>query len=338
MIYPKDNFWKSFKLPLMMLAPMEDVTDTAFREVVLRNAASGSLHVVFTEFTSTDGLCHPQGRDSVRQRLWVSPSERKLLQEKDIKIVAQIWGNNPSNFYETAKLLSEEYDFDGIDINMGCPVRKVVAQGCGSALINNELLASEIITATREATELPVSVKTRLGVKNVDTDRWISFLLGQPVDGIILHGRIQKQMSEGLADWNEIAKAVKLKNKLAPHIPIIGNGDIWSLEQAQKMVGEYDTNGVMIGRGIFKNPWLFSRRTEKEISVQERINTLLLHLNLYEKKSRAREAYPVLKRFFKIYMSDFDGAAGLRQMLMQTNTIREAKKILNSYQEEILMA
>jgi len=329
----KDNFWKSAKAPLMMLAPMEDVTDTSFREVVVRNASVGSLNVVFTEFTSTDGLCHQKGRYSVSQRLWVSATERKLLKAKGVKIVAQIWGNNPSNFYESAKMLSDEYDFDGIDINMGCPVRKVVAQGSGSGLINNESLTAEIIAATRAASDLPLSVKTRLGVKTVDTDRWLSFLLTQPLDAIILHGRIQKQMSEGMADWEEIARAVMIRNRIASQMLIIGNGDVWSLEEARKRVKKYGTNGVMIGRGIFKNPWLFSERSGEEISVAERIDTLLQHLKLYGKKMDHRNSFPVLKRFFKIYISNFNGAASLREKLMQSETIIEAKNILHQFRQ-----
>lgn len=325
------NFWTASHLPLFMLAPMEDVTDTAFREVVLRNTNPGALNVVFTEFTSTDGLCHPRGREATIHRLYVSESECTLLREKGVKIVAQIWGKNPANFYDAVRMISEEMAFDGIDINMGCPVRKVVANGCGSALIDDEPLAAEIIAATREATSLPVSVKTRLGVKKVDTERWISFLLEQPLDGIILHGRIQKQMSEGDADWNEIARAVAIRNSKGLSIPIIGNGDVFSLEQAYNNIEKYGTDGVMIGRGIFSNPWLFAEKLPQEISIQKRVDTLLTHINLFEKKGTSIKVFPVLKRFFKIYISGFNGAAELRSQLMQTSTPSEAKNLLNNF-------
>lgn len=202
-----ENIWAYSKQPLFVLAPMEDVTDTAFRELVLRLSQPGMLHVVYTEFTSTDGLCHPVGREKVNHRLRVSESERLLLKEKNVRIVAQVWGNKPEKFYEAIKYIEKNFAFDGIDINMGCPVRNVVAHGSCSALIDNEALAREIIAASREASSLPLSVKTRLGVKKVDTDRWMQFLLQQPLEAIIVHGRIQKQMSEGLADWSEIARA-----------------------------------------------------------------------------------------------------------------------------------
>src|SRR5690606_4664547 len=117
----------------------------------------------------------------------------------------------PEKFAEAVRHISEAYSFDGIDINMGCPVKNVVAHGSCSALIDQEPLAQEIIAASREATALPLSVKTRLGLKKVDTERWISFLLKQPLNALIIHGRIQKQMSEGTANWEEIAKAVQLR-------------------------------------------------------------------------------------------------------------------------------
>jgi tRNA-dihydrouridine synthase len=256
--HPTKSFWQS--RPLLVLAPMEDVTDTAFRELVIGISAPDMLHVVFTEFTSTDGLCHPKGRQKVEFRLKVSHSERQLLQAKGVKIVAQVWGNKPEKFQEAISYINQNHAFDGIDINMGCPVKKVVVHGSCSALIANEPLAAEIIAASREATDLPLSVKTRTGIKQADTERWIGFLLEQPLDAITIHGRTQKQQSEGIADWHEIERAVALRDQLAPHIAIIGNGDVESVAEAIEKIRVHRVDGVMIGRGIFKNPWLFDPR------------------------------------------------------------------------------
>ncbi|MBW6479637.1 MAG: tRNA-dihydrouridine synthase family protein [Bacteroidales bacterium] len=327
------NFWREATEPLMILAPMEDVTDTAFRELVMRISQPGKLRVVFTEFTSTDGLCHPVGRPRVEQRLKVSESERDLLKSLDIKIVAQIWGNNPEKYHEAVKYITEEYHFDGIDINMGCPVRNVVAQGSCSALIDNEPLAQEIIAATHEATHLPLSVKTRLGVKKIETERWMQFLLNQPLDAIILHGRTQKQMSEGEANWQEIARAVSLRNELAPHIKIIGNGDVTSYVHALALCDEHQTDGAMIGRGIFSDPWLFNPG-RPAISVDERLNTLLLHLDLFDKNWGNTKHFAILRRFFKIYISGFRGAAELRARMMEVNTFDEARITVNIFLQE----
>jgi tRNA-dihydrouridine synthase len=322
------NFWHSSRGPMMMLAPMEDVTDTAFRELVLRISEPGQLHAMFTEFTSTDGLCHEQGRISAAQRLRVSESEKALLQKHHVKLVAQIWGNNPDKFRDATKYITDHYNFDGIDINMGCPVRNVVGQGSCSALIDNEPLAAQIIAATREATHLPLSVKTRLGVKKVDTLRWITFLLQQPIDAIILHGRIQKQMSEGIADWDEIARAVKLRNAIAPHIKIIGNGDVLSIEDALSRTVRHGTDGAMIGRGIFQNPWLFNP-SKTHINTTEKISTLVQHLELFRQSNERH--FLVLRRFFKIYINGFDGASKLRSQLMETLSYDQVLPVLDQF-------
>lgn len=327
---PQLNFWAHTPAPLMVLAPMEDVTDTAFRELVMRISQPGQLQVVYTEFTSTDGLCHPVGRKRVEERLKVSDTERRMLRENNVKIVAQIWGKNPEKYRQALQYITDNYEFDGIDINMGCPVRKVVAHGSCSALIDNESLAAEIIDATRQGTHLPLSVKTRLGVKKPDTERWMTFLLQQPLEAIILHGRIQKQMSEGLADWNQIALTARLRNQMAPHIKIIGNGDVESVQEGHDKSSEFQTDGAMIGRGIFKNPWLFDP-LKTQISREEKLQTLLLHLQLYEKSWSSIKNFAILRRFFKIYLTGFDGAAVLRARMMQVNTYEEARESIKEF-------
>ena len=329
-----ENFWAAAREPLMVLAPMEDVTDTAFRELLLRISTPGQLQVLFSEFTSTDGLCHPAGRERVAHRLKVSEPEKELLRSLGVKLVAQVWGSKPEKYYQALKDIESFYAFDGVDINMGCPARKIVAQGGCSALIDNEPLAGEIIAAAREATRLPLSVKTRIGVKKMDTERWISFLLGQPVDALTIHGRTRRQMSEGLADWNEIAKAVKLRDAMAPHIRIIGNGDVESVDDGLQRCEKYGTDGVMIGRGIFKNPWLFSPE-RSEIPVEEKLEHLLLHIQLYESAWGGEKPFVILRRFFKIYLSDFDGAAALRQQLMGAEDYAQARQFIEAFKSAV---
>lgn len=327
----KPVFWQQATHPLLMLAPMEDVTDSAFRELIMRISQPGKLHVLFTEFTSTDGLCHPVGRAKVEHRLKVSESERRLLKALDIKIVAQLWGNKPEKFSEAIKYIEDHFDYDGIDINMGCPVRNVVAQGSCSALIDNANLAAEIIAASRQTTQLPLSVKTRLGIKKIDTGRWISFLLQQPIDAIILHGRTQKQMSNGEANWEEIGHAVSLRNQLAPHIRIIGNGDVTSMGDAHSRIARYQTDGAMIGRGIFHNPWLF--HPQKNITIHDRVSTLLQHLSLFEANWGENKNFAILRRFFKIYLNGFDGASSLRAQMMKVTHFDQARKLMEDFKK-----
>ena len=230
------NFWKDLYTPFFALAPMEDVTDTAFRQLVLEISNPKSLHVLFTEFTSVEGMAHSVGRHKVSERLVVSASERALLRKSGVKIVAQIWGTTPENFKKTAEILCNEYEFDGIDVNMGCPVKNVVKSGACSALIGTPNLAKEIMLATKEGSTLPVSVKTRTGIREHVTEQWIETLLSVQPDAITLHGRTQKMQSEKPAEWDEIRKAVDVKNQLAPHVPFMGNGDVFTYAQGLEYV------------------------------------------------------------------------------------------------------
>jgi len=317
-----NNFWQQLTGPVFSLAPMEDVTDTVFREIVLGMAAPGKLHVVFTEFTSVEGMNHPVGRSRVSERLIVNDSEKELLKKQNVKLVAQIWGRNPEIYRNIAHYLTENYQFDGIDINMGCPVKKVVKQGACSALIGEPTLAKEIIAATKEGTNLPVSVKTRTGIKQHQTEEWISQLLEAEPAAIVLHGRTQRMQSEGDANWEEIAKAVQLKNQINPAIPLHGNGDVFSYEDGLKKIAETGVDGVMIGRGIFQNPWFFN--PEKiEITKEERIQKLIEHTRLFEQTWGGKKNFNILKRFYKIYLNSFEGAAKMRADLMEVKNFEE---------------
>lgn len=328
------NFWNTLKNPSFMLAPMEDVTDTVFREIVLRLSQADNLQVLYTEFTNTDGLCHPIGREKVKSRLLVNQSERELLKAKDVKLVAQIWGNNPEKFYEATKYIDTHFEFDGIDINMGCPVKKVVKQGSCSALIKFPELAGEIIQATKQATQLPVSVKTRTGFTKHITEEWISFLLTQDPAAIILHTRTQKMQTDFPAEWEEMGKALEIRNECKPHIPIIGNGDIFSMKEAFRMHAQYPADGFMIGRGIFHNPWFFNPSYQP--TIEEKLDTLLLHSRLYVQTWGQDRNFQVLKRFFKIYINDFEGAAALRAHLMEGNSLEEVEKCIVQFKNRLL--
>lgn len=324
------SFWNQFNGPIIALAPMEDVTDTVLRELLLRLVDPGCLHVVMTEFISTDGMLHKKARARVIHRLHVSESERRLLKEKQVKIVAQIWGNTPENYTKAVKEITEEMEFDGIDINMGCPVPKVVARGCCSGLIKNPTLAKEIIQAAKEATHLPVSVKTRIGLKTVATEEWISHVLEARPAALTVHGRTQKQMSDGLADWNEIGKAARLRDQLGLNIPVIGNGDVLSLDDAYSRCDQHQLNGAMIGRGIFQNPWLFMK-TQRERTREERMDLLWQHTELFDKIWGDSKNFQLLRHYYSIYSKGFHGAAELRARFMQTESIADVKRILDEF-------
>lgn len=321
------NFWQEISRPIIALAPMEDVTDTVFREVIRSVSDIEALNVLFTEFTSTDGLCNEIGRKNVSQRLLVSDSEREWLNRTDTKLVAQIWGSNPEKFMKSAQLITEMGQFDGIDINMGCPVKKVVKNKSCSALINYPELAREIIVATKEGTNLPVSVKTRLGFNEVITEKWIGNLLDENPAAITIHGRTQKMQSEGEAMWDEISKAVQLRNERKSETLILGNGDVTSYATVISHIHQYGVDGVMVGTGVFKNPWMFNK-SQPQITMEMRIALLTKHIILYDSIWGKTQNYNVLKRFFKIYLNGFEGAAYWRDQLMHTKSCDEALSVI----------
>lgn len=321
------SFWNSIDRPIIALAPMEDVTDTALRELLLGLTDPGCLHVVMTEFVSTDGLLHKKGRRRVIHRLRVTDEERALLREKNVRIVAQIWGNTPENYQKVIKEIADEMEFDGVDINMGCPVVKVVRRGCCSGLIGNPSLAKEIILAAKEASDLPVSVKTRIGLKEVATEEWIGHVLETEPAALTIHGRIQKQMSDGLADWSEIAKAARLRDRMGLDLPILGNGDVLSLEDARSRCAEHGLDGAMIGRGIFENPWIF-QNGQHERTREEKLDLLWRHTEIFDRVWGSSKNFHILRHYYSIYSKGFPGAAELRARLMQTESIADVKKVL----------
>ena len=331
-----DSFWNKLDKPLFALAPMEDVTDTVFRELVASSAGTGRLHLLFTEFMSVDGFLHDVGREKVKHRLNVSDSERAVLNEKGIKLIAQIWGSDPEKFYRASQQISTEYEFDGIDINMGCPVKKIVKNmGC-SALIRVPELAKEIVNATKEGSNVPVSVKTRIGFNEVETESWIGNLLDTDPAAITIHGRTQKMQSEGVADWKEVSKAVDLRNSrregslTGGETLILGNGDVNSFDDGLSRASEYRTDGIMIGRGIFANPAFFSEKDT--LYTSEKLTMIKNHIFRFGEEWGGSKNYAILKRFFKIYLNSFEGANHLRARMMETNTCEEGLEVIRQFE------
>lgn len=318
-----DSLWDRLPKPIFSLAPMEDVTDTVFRQIIM---SCGRPDVFFTEFTNVDGIASV-GRDVVARRLLYTKNEHP--------IVAQIWGMVPENYYKSAQELVE-MGYDGIDINMGCPQHDVIKHGACSALMKNHDLAKEIIQATKEgAGKIPVSVKTRIGFSKIQTEEWIGFLLEQDLPLITVHGRTAAEMSKVSAHWDEIGKAVELRNKMDKKTLIFGNGDVVSLDDAKEKVAKYHVDGVMIGRGVFHNPWLFTGIDPTIKTIKDRLTLLEQHVSLYEKTWGPQKSFQILKKYFKIYLSDFDGASDMRQKFMKTNSYDEALTLARTLLKEV---
>lgn len=319
----KENFWSELPRPFFILAPMEDVTDIVFRHVVSEAARPD---VFFTEFTNTESFCHPEGIHSVRGRLTFSEDEQPM--------VAHIWGDKPEQFRETSIQLAK-MGFKGIDLNMGCPVANVAKKGKGSGLILRPDVAAEIIQATK-AGGLPVSVKTRLGYYEIDEWKdWLKHVFEQDIANLSIHLRTRKEMSKVDAHWELIEAIKNLRDEIAPNTLLTINGDIPDRKTGLELAEKYGIDGVMIGRGIFHNPFAFEKEPREHTS-KELLDLLRLHLSLFNKyeKDEIRQ-FKSLGRFFKIYVRGIRGASELRHQLMNTQSIAEARALLDEFEAQM---
>ena len=314
------NIWKqlkSSKQPFYVLAPMDDVTDTVFRQIVAKHAPAD---LMMTEFANADGYCSP-GKQAISSRLKYEPIEGP--------VIAQIWGIDPKNYLTMAKDI-KAMGFAGIDINMGCPVKDMIKKGACSAMIQNPSLAAEVIAATKEgAGGLPVSVKTRIGFDDIDTENWIGFLLEQKLDALIVHGRTRKEMSKVPAHWEEVAKSVQLRDSISPDTVIVGNGDVMSRLEGDTRARETGADGIMIGRGIFHDLFVFSDTTSEHTQAQM-LAIMADHIKLHIATWGDNKSYEPLKKFYKLYINNFAGSAKLRAQFMETKNTKEALKLIEN--------
>lgn len=347
------NFWQDLKKrkapkpssafvePIMVLAPMADVTDTPFRRII---AKYGKPDAMWTEFVSADGLmrANPAGKKKLLSDLLFDESERP--------IVAQLFSSNPEYMYGAAKLI-REMGFDGLDINMGCPDRGVEKQGAGAAMMKDPRRARAVLRAAlagvadgigpnsgaNSRKTIPVSVKTRIGYNKNELETWLPELLAEKPAMITVHGRTRKEMSDVPARWEHVKRAVEIRNELQKDLPgnertlIFGNGDVVDLADAKKKAQETGADGIMFGRAIFGNPWLFSDLHTSGIPTTEKLRVMMEHTQLFEQLLGGIKNFSVMKKHFKAYVSGFDGAVELRAKLMQTNNLEEVKNIVDEF-------
>lgn len=357
------NFWKKLPKPFFVLAPMADVTDVAFREVISIASRSGKEgggpDVFWTEFVSANGLNSP-GRDALLFDLKYNESQRP--------IVAQLFTNNSENMKKAVSLCIE-LGFDGVDINMGCPDRNIEKQGCGAKMIETPEVAKKIIDSAKEAIresgkQIPLSVKTRVGYKKEEIDTWIRFLLEQKIDTLTVHARTRKDLSKVPANWEYLKRVVSLRNEISPETVIIGNGDVKDLADGLQKAKESGVDGVMIGRAVLGNPWVFDRNiktkrkgknfgkvfgfliprklqkkilgtkayTESDVTLEEKLKMLVLHAELFERELGQVKSFSIMKKHFKGYVHGFPGASELRNTLFEKgNSAEEIKKIVGDF-------
>ena len=331
-----NNFWEKLKKPFFCLAPMSDVTDIAFRYMLAKygkNRENKDRIVFWTEFVSADGLCDKLGRKKLSHILKFSNSERP--------IVAQVFSANPENMKHACQYIAS-LGFDGIDINMGCPDKSVISQGAGSALIKTPQLARKIIQAAHAGIEaagmhIPVSVKTRIGFNKEDINNWIPELLKEDISALTIHLRTAKELSLVDAHWDQMEKIKELIKKSGKEILLIGNGDIKSIKDGEEKALKYGCDGVMIGRGVFGNPWFFLLEEKTDISIEERLKILIEHTQIFERElsKPKHKNFAVMKKHFKAYVNGFEGAKELRVKLMETENAKEVEKIINDFLRKI---
>ena len=349
------NFWQQLKQkknrPLIVLAPMADVTDFAFRAMF---AKYGKPDVFWTEFVSADGMVmapnnNPDergmtGQDKIFADLKFDESQRP--------IVAQIFGSRLENL-EKAAQICVELGFDGIDINMGCPDRSIEKQKSGAAMMKNPELAVEVIRAVKKGIEnaekngfkkIPVSVKTRLGYNKDELEEWLPKLLAEKPAVITVHARTRKEMSLVPARWERVKRAVEIRDEVQADLPIeertliFGNGDVESVIDGFKKCSETGADGAMVGRGIFGNPWFFANLNNNgkvlntEISLKEKLFALIEHSELFE-KNIGHKNFAVMKKHFKAYVEGFDGAKELRTKLMEAEKASDVREIIQNWLE-----
>ncbi len=357
------NFWKQLPKPFFTLAPMADVTDAAFRRIICKYSRHGEKgggpDVFWTEFVSADGLVS-RGREALMKDLMYTEAERP--------IVVQLFSSKPENMREASRMCAE-LGFDGIDINMGCPDKTIEKQGCGSAMIKTPEKAIEIIAAARQGIkdagkDIPLSVKTRVGYNTVEIDTWIPLLLKQHLSALTVHARTRKEMSKVPARWEHIHEVVKLRDSLGVDTVIIGNGDVVDMADGLSKAKASGCDGVMIGRALFGNPWLFDqnltvaskpsswhrfvtwllpkdfakkivgdkRYTRMDVPIVERLKVLVEHSYLFEELLSDVKHFAIMKKHFKAYVHGFRGSKELRVRLMEEgNTASKVDEIVKSF-------
>ncbi len=315
------------KRPFFVLAPMADVTDSAFRRIISK---CGKPDVFWTEFVSADGLSS-SGRENLLHNLYFTEKERP--------IVAQLFGANPETI-ERASQLCYETGFDGVDINMGCPDRAICKQRAGAALSKTPSLAQDIIKAAKKgASGLPISVKIRLGYDKDEIETWLPTILESRPAVVTIHARTKKEMSKVPARWEDIKKSVGINTSWAKErfgkewakerSLIIGNGDVLDIPDAKNKAMETGVDGVMLGRAVFGNPWLFDTSVRKEeISPEGRLEMLLKHAELFCKTYGDKKNFVTLRKHFGSYISNMPGAKAVRSRLMETNNLEDVRRVV----------
>ncbi|HZJ41299.1 MAG TPA: tRNA-dihydrouridine synthase family protein [Candidatus Saccharimonadales bacterium] len=327
----KKNFWlelKNKKQPILALAPMAGFTDSAFRQLCKKFGAD----VLYSEMASATALYYSDYATDKTRRQKMKNATLELLKfnsSKEKYYVVQLFGSNPEHFAVATRIVTQEIRPDGIDINFGCPVSKVIKQGAGSDLMKNLVQARAVIMAVLANTDLPVSIKIRARSGEIDALKFLKNISDLPLAALMIHGRTVNQGFAGEADYQLIKEARRYFSGV-----ILANGGVNDLASAQKMIKTSQADGLGLARGILGRPWLFQEiknNKENSLSVTEVLKLMLTQAQAQEKLKGAG-AIIELRKHLVWYVKSLSGASRLREQLVKVKNLNDLKNIIKDYQ------
>ncbi|MEA2097885.1 MAG: tRNA-dihydrouridine synthase [Patescibacteria group bacterium] len=315
------NFWKKINKPILALAPMAGYTNSAFRLICKTYGAS----VVYSEMASATAL-NFKGKKTLKF-LEFDKNERPY--------VVQIFGNDPKYFQNAAKVITKKIKPDGIDINMGCPAKKVFSNGSGAALMMDIEKTREIIKETIKGTDLPISIKIRSKVDNITAYKFVKKIKDLPISAIMIHGRSLKQEFSGKIDYLQIKKVRSFVD-----VPVLANGGINTPEDAAKMLKKTGAQGIGIAKGALQKPWLFFQTKEflekgeyQEFGLEEIKKAAIRHAKM-SYKSKGKHGIVEMRKYLLWYFRGFEGAREVRKELVKVESVEDIKKVLKNFEQK----
>jgi len=312
----KDNFWKQLKKPIVALAPMAGFTDSAFRQICKRFGAD----VLYSEMASTSALYYNQ-ENKINRTMGLL----KFNRSKERYYVVQLFGSNPEHFAQATAFITKEVKPDGIDINFGCPVGKVLKQGAGADLMRDLDQSYKVIKAVIDNTHLPVSVKLRAKSGEVTALDFLKKMSDLDVSAVMIHGRTLNEGFVGEPDWKMIKEARKHFKGI-----ILANGGVNDLDSAKHALEESGADGLGLARGVLSRPWLFKEIKEgKEVKMgQKKLFKIIIKQAKQIEKEQGQVGIVELRKHLCWYVQGMEGAKKFREKLVKVNTLSDVKKAL----------
>jgi tRNA-dihydrouridine synthase B len=314
--------WSNLPRPIIALSPMADMTDSAFCRVVKDVTGEHDFPIMFREMVSAEAVV--RGNDKTLGMTAIHEAERPLVQ--------QIFGSDPKTMAEAARIIEAEHHPEGFDINMGCPVYKIVHNFNGAALMKEPELASTIVKEMKKVISVPLSVKIRLGWENIDEcQKFIKVLEEAGADLVTIHGRTKLQGYSGTADWKAVGEAKKQVK-----IPVLVNGDVHKAELIKPALEASGCDGVLIARGALGNPWIFKQyreifagKTPEPVTFEERMRVVRLHLK-YHLEQYGESGVRTFRKHLSWYFKGQPNMKQFKDPMMKAQTEAELEAVFGA--------